>query len=103
MRGPKPKYPIKLSPQEEQELDHLIRARSTPQGQAERARILLAAHRHPEWSNQQIAQDVGCTDRCVRKWRARWTERQSLADLPRSGAPRRFSPGGASASHRLGL
>ncbi len=44
------------------------------------------------WSNQQIAQAAGTSDRQVRKWRARWESTQSLADAPRSGAPRRFSP-----------
>ncbi|MCL6539817.1 MAG: helix-turn-helix domain-containing protein [Roseiflexus sp.] len=57
-----------------------------------RARIVLAAHDHPDWSNQQIAQAVGTSDRIVRKWRRRWTETHSLDDAPRSGAPRRFSP-----------
>jgi len=57
-----------------------------------RARIVLFAHEHPEWSNQQIAQAAQTSDRMVRKWRQRWTVARSLADAPRSGAPRRFSP-----------
>src|SRR6266699_1716816 len=32
-------------------------------------------------------------DRQVRKWRKRWVTTHTLADAPRSGAPRRFSPG----------
>ena len=92
MRGPKPKYPIELTAEEEQELRRLVNARNTPQGKALRARILPAAHDHPEWSNQQIAQEAGCTDRTVRKWRRRWSETRSIEDLPRPGAPRRFSP-----------
>jgi hypothetical protein len=28
----------------------------------------------------------------VRKWRKRWMLSHTLADAPRSGAPRRFSP-----------
>jgi len=92
MRGPKPKYPIELTAEEEQELRRLVNARNTPQGKALRARILLAVHDHPEWSNQQIAREVGCTDRTVRKWRRRWSETRSIEDLPRPGAPRRFSP-----------
>jgi len=92
MRGPKPKYPIELTAEEEQELRRLVNARNTPQGKALRAQILLAVHDHPEWSNQQIAREVGCTDRTVRKWRRRWSETRSIEDLPRPGAPRRFSP-----------
>lgn len=92
MRGPKPKYPIQLLENEEQELRQLVGSRKTPQGKSRRARIVLAAHDHPDWSNQQIAQAIGCTDRAVRKWRRRWIETKNLEDLPRPGAPRRFSP-----------
>src|SRR6266852_7276139 len=35
---------------------------------------------------------LGTLDRTVRKWRGRWVKPHSLADAPRSGAPRRFSP-----------
>jgi hypothetical protein len=92
MQGPKPKYTIRLLENEEQELRQLVNSRKAPQGKSRRARIILAAHDHPDWSNQQIAQGVGCTDRIVRTWRRRWIETKSLEDLPRPGAPRRFSP-----------
>ena len=92
MRGPKPKYPITLTPEEAQSLRRLVSARSSPQGKVLRARSLLLAFDHPEWRNQQIAQEAGCIDWTVRKWRKRWVERRSIEDLPRPGAPRRFSP-----------
>lgn len=92
MRGPSPKYPIELTAEEEQRLRQLVKARKAEQGQVLRARLLLAAHDHPEWSNQEIAREVGYTDWTVRKWRRRWAESHCLEDLPRSGAPRRFSP-----------
>jgi transposase len=92
MRGPKPKYKIELTNEEEQSLRQLVHSRKTPQGKARRARIVLAAHDHPEWSNQQIAQEAGTVDRVVRYWRKRWSETRSLDDLPRSGRPRVFSP-----------
>jgi len=92
MRGPKPKYKIQLLENEISTLRQLVKGRNSPQVKALRARIVLAAHEYPEWSNQQIAADVGCTDRAVRKWRRRWNESKSLDDLPRPGAPRRFSP-----------
>jgi hypothetical protein len=47
MRGPKPKYTIELTTEEEREL---------------------------------------------RKWRRRWAKKRSIEDVPRPGAPRRFSP-----------
>ena len=92
MRGPDPKYPINLTTEQEQQLRQLVKSRKAAQGQVVRARIILSAYDQPDWSNQQIAQKVGCSDRTVRKWRKRWVESHSLADLPRSGAPRRFSP-----------
>jgi transposase len=92
MRGPKPFYPIELSAEQEQQLHQLVRAHSTPQTIVVRARIVLAAHDHPDWSNQQIAAHAGTADRIVRKWRRRWSDTHSLDDAPRPGAPRRFSP-----------
>jgi hypothetical protein len=92
MPGPKPKYRIELATEEEQELRRLVRSHKAPQVKAMRARILLAAFDHPEWSNQRIAQEAGTVDRVVRHWRRRWSERRSIEDLPRPGRPRVFSP-----------
>src|SRR5207247_2818982 len=92
MRGPKPAYPIQLTAEEAKRLQHLIRAHTTPQTLAVRARIILTATAHPEQSNQQIASSVGTTDRTVRTWRGRCVQTHALADAPRSGAPRRCSP-----------
>ena len=97
MRGPKTAYPIALTAEEAKHFQQLIRAHTTPQTLAMRARIILTANAHPEQSNQQIASVVGTTDRTVRAWRGRWVKTHSLADAPRSGAPRRFSPSGACA------
>ena len=103
MRGPKPKYSIQLLDNQITELRQLINSRKAPQGKVRRAQIVMAAHEHPEWSNQQIAQAVGCSDRAVRTWRRRWVEGKGLEDLPRSGAPKRFSPRGAGTSNGPGL
>ena len=78
MRGPKPKYPVELTAEEETELRQLVRSHKTPQVKAKRARILLAAFDHPDWSNQQIAQEAGTVDRVVRHWRRRWSETRSI-------------------------
>jgi transposase len=91
MSGPKPKYPIELTKEEEQNLRQLIRSRTAPYIKVIRARIILAAYDHSEWSNQQIAEEANCTSRTVRKWRKRWVEQRNIDDLPRSGAPRRYS------------
>jgi transposase-like protein/transposase len=92
MRGPKPKHPIVLTTEERANLEQLVKSRKTAQGQVLRGRIILNAADHPDWTNLQVAQTVGCTARTVRKWRRRWVESKSLDDLPRSGAPQRFSP-----------
>ena len=92
MRGPKPTHQIQLSAEAAQRLRRLIRAHSTAQMLVVRAQIVLTAHEHPDWNNQQIAHSLGTSDRMVRKWRRRWCQTQSLADAPRSGAPRRFPP-----------
>jgi transposase len=90
--GPKNEYPIQLLEKEIDELRQLSQTRTAPHGIVTRAKIVLLAHEHPEWSNKQIGQKVGRSERTVYKWRKRWTETKSLEDLPRPGAPRRFSP-----------
>ncbi len=92
MRGPRPASPIELTAEEVEQLHHLVRAHKSPQAQVVRARIILQAFEYPESSNQQIAAQVGTSDRQVRKWRKRWILTHKLTDAPRSGAPRRFSP-----------
>ena len=90
MSGPKPSYPIDLSEQEKKQLQKQVRAHKTGKDQVVRAKLLLVANEHPEWSNSQIAKAVGTTDRTVRKWRGRWVRTHTIADAPRPGAPRRF-------------
>jgi transposase len=92
MSGPKPSYPICLTEGEKKQLQKQVRAHKTGQDQVVRAKLLLVANEHPEWSNPQIAKAVGTTDRTVRKWRGRWVATHSIVDAPRSGAPRRFGP-----------
>jgi len=92
MRGPKPTYPIELTNDQAADLRRLIRAHTSAQTQVVRAKIVLTAAEQPTWTNQQIAEQVGTSDRMVRKWRRRWSQTHSLDDAPRCGAPRRFSP-----------
>ena len=82
---------LSLTDAEARELEHLVRAHTTAQALALRARIILQAHAKSEQSNQQLASAPGTTDRTVRKWRGRWVKTHQLADAPRSGTPRRFS------------
>ena len=92
MPGPKPENRIELTTEQEQEFRRLVASRKAPQGQVLRAWILLTAHEHADWNNHHIGRELGCSHRTVRKWRRRWVETESIEDLPRPGAPRRFSP-----------
>jgi transposase len=84
-------HPFQLTAIEVKYLLQLVQAHHTPQALARRARIVLTAHSHPDWSSKQLAQILDLNARLVRKWRRRWQETHSLTDLPRAGAPRRFS------------
>jgi len=102
-RGPKPQHKVALTAPEFRELQRLTRRRTAPYAEVVRAKILLLAYEHPDWSNAAIAQAVGCTDRTVRKWRGRSRAGPAWQDAPRPGGPRFFPLSGASAGHRVGL
>lgn len=90
-RGPKPTHKITLSAKEHAELKHIARLRTAPYAEVVRAKVIVTAYEHPDWSNQQIARAIGCTFRTVRKWRHRWRSTGSLEDAERLGGPRFFS------------
>lgn len=90
-RGPKPQRRIRLTAPEYRELQRISRLRGAPYAEVVRARILLRAYEHPDWSNVTIARAVGCTDRTVRKWRSRSRAAPAYQEAPRSGGPRFFS------------
>ena len=90
-----------LSELERTELERLIRAYSTGQQVALRARIVLLAG--DGWNNLQIARELGVDDETPGKWRRRWLEfaevpledlrvAKRLADAPKPGAPPKFTP-----------
>lgn len=95
MSGPQPKYAIEMTAEQVTQLTHLSQSYMKPFAEVQRARILLAAHHHPEWSNTQIAQEVGCHRDSVKEWRRRWhetpTAQRRLSDQPRHGRQRKFS------------
>jgi hypothetical protein len=102
-RGPKPRWKVALTAPEYRELQRLARRRTAPHAEVVRAKILLLAYEHPEWSNAAIARAVGCTDWTVRKWRRRCRAGPTLQDAPRPGGPRFFSLSGPGTGHRVGL
>ena len=79
---------IVLSEEEGRELELLARRRSTGQGLAQRARIVLAAAEGGH--NGLIADRLGVCRSTVGKWRERFAARRldGLHDEPRPGAPR---------------
>jgi putative transposase len=98
MPGPKPPE-VKLTDDERQGLEKLVRRHSTPQQIALRGRIVLAAD--DGQNSSQIARELGIMVKTVRQWRNRWLLLQPIAlddlsiqerleDLPRSGAPPRI-------------
>ena len=86
---------IRLSREEKQQLQKVANAHSSPQAQAFRSRLILRCGQTDRSTNDAVAQEFGCDPGTVAKWRTRFAEKRlgGLADLPRSGAPRTFSPG----------
>jgi transposase len=85
---------VKLPDETRDQLQALLRARSTPQALAFRCRIVLHAASGDRPSNQEIAAELGCNRHTVGQWRERFVAHglDGLHDLPRSGRPRSFSP-----------
>jgi putative transposase len=99
MPGPKPE-PIELSDKVRCELEKLVARHTTGQQKAQRARIILMAADGK--NNAEIARELNQSIDMVRLWRRRWHElepidwddlstEERLDDLPRPGAPARFS------------
>ena len=94
MPGPKPPE-ISLTEAERNELERLVRARSTGHQVVVRARIVLLAAEG--LSTEEVARRLHLDSDAVRQWRARWRERlgsvvERLADAPKSGRPARITP-----------
>lgn len=101
-----------VSPQQETILQKIIRRSQSPQSLVTRAKIVLKGTQFGR-RNQQIAQELGVTNKTVRKWRGRWLQgyetleaveneveekeslmqiiTQLLSDQPRSGTPPTFT------------
>jgi transposase len=90
-----------LTEAERNELERLVRARTTGQQLALRARIVLLAA--AGWSTEELARQLHMDADTARQWRARWREgagnpapewsvAERLADGPKSGRPARITP-----------
>jgi transposase len=96
---PGPQAPqIVVSESERAELEQLVRAYTTGQQVARRARVVLLAAEGR--STAEVARRVGIDVDTARDWRARWGARPAdgrsvaarLADAPKSGVPARITP-----------
>jgi transposase len=83
--------PVTLTAAERKTLKKMVRGAKTCWRDRLRAQVVLAAARGR--SNARIAGDLHVTADTVRRWRGRFAELglPGLADLPRSGRPRRIS------------
>jgi putative transposase len=95
MPGPQPPA-VNLSAAEQQGLDELVKAHSTPQQLAVRARLILTASYG--LNNEQVGHELQVGVDMVRYWRQRWLAGQAiplselsveerLQDWPRAGKP----------------
>jgi transposase len=76
------------------DLHALIRAHSTPQSLAQRARIVLRAADVDQPSNLHISRELSCDRHTARKWRRRYLDLglPGLQDAGRSGRPKVIAP-----------
>lgn len=85
---------VVLTDEQREDLEKLVRASSTPQSIAFRARMVLRASEPDQPANLEIAAELGCGRQTAAKWRTRFLESglPGLQDAPRSGRPPVFSP-----------
>jgi len=83
---------LEVSDEDRLELGRAVRAASSEVRMVERARIVLCAAEAK--TAEQIASEVGCAERTVKKWRGRFARDgiEGLRDAPRPGAPLRHGP-----------
>jgi transposase len=85
-------YGIRLSAEEQHELETRARKYTSPYRDVIRAKIVLMAAQG--LTNEVIASRLDTPRQIVSKWRKRFYQRgfPGLAEEPRGGAPARFSP-----------
>jgi putative transposase len=93
-----PPLTIQLDSAERDELEQLVRRRSTSQALSQRISIVLLADQG--LNNAEVARDLRISIKKARSWRRRWKETEGqkfpslqdrLCDLPRPGKPMKFS------------
>jgi transposase len=86
--------PIILAQNARADLHTLLRAHSTPQSLALRARIVLRSADDDCPSNLHISRELGCDNHTVGKWRRRYRDQglAGLHDALRPGRPKAIAP-----------
>src|ERR1700730_12535438 len=89
--------PVIVEPAQREALEALVRAHSTSQQLALRARLILQAA--DDVGVRESARELGVWPKTVRYWPGRWRQAppaqsvpERLADAPRSGAPAAYTP-----------
>jgi len=87
----RPTVGVTISPSERTTLEQWARRRTTAQGLAQRAQIVLACAAGR--SNSEIAIELRITRQTAGRWRQRFVQQRldGLVDEPRPGTPRRLS------------
>ena len=95
MRGPAPSHMPRFKREDIELAEETIRHYTKEYQQVVRAKLALVLASDPTISHEAAATQVGLSVPAVRKWRRRWALFDfSLADAPRPGRPRSFSPSG---------
>ncbi|MBR8840770.1 MAG: helix-turn-helix domain-containing protein [Stigonema ocellatum SAG 48.90 = DSM 106950] len=87
MIGKQKTYRVQLTEDEKKLLRQQALARKTGQSKVRRAKLILKVDENPDWTDAQIAGEIGCSSGLVRKWRKRWCQTLSLEEAPPSGRP----------------
>jgi hypothetical protein len=103
MQGRKTSLVVRLTAEQQAELEHWQRSSTLPAGLARRGRLILLMSQGSSLAH--AARFAGLTVRHARKWVGRFLERgtDGLADRPRPGRKPVFSPHGRPASGQDGL
>ena len=88
---------IQLTSVERAKLEQIVRCTTAPHAKVQRAQMILKFAAGVPMA--LIARQLDVERNVVRKWVKRFTEKriQGLHDLPRTGRPPAFSPGGGDA------
>lgn len=87
MIGRQKTYRVELTEDEKKLLRQQALALKTGQSKVRLAKLILKVNENPDWTNAQIAGEIGFSSGIVRKWRKRWCQTLSLEEAPPSGRP----------------